>query len=198
MTASEIADMKADFATARGEAADGIAEMKADVATAVDEARTATIDALAAEKNKVAQELSAQVAALTADIAQLVVLANIDRTAIINENTAAQNNAATTVAEARPCRSHQLEPGRRHDRRVADEGEAVAAIQGGGQERGGLLGHDRWRADVEEAEAEEEPHERDRLVRRLLREHRVRDPGVRPPEHGGIPVARALGFKRHG
>jgi hypothetical protein len=174
MTASEIADMKADFATARGEAADGIAEMKADVATAVDEARTATIDALAAEKNKVAQELSAQVAALTADIAQLVVLANIDRTAIINENTAAQNNAATTVAEARPCRSHQLEPGRRHDRRVADEGEAVAAIQGGGQERGGLLGHDRWRADVEEAEADRQ------FTPRQLQPHQRHDP-QRPP-----------------
>ena len=74
--------------------ADGIAEMKADVATAVDEARTATIAALAAEKNKVAQDLSAQVAALTADIAQLVILTNVDRAKIIAGDLKAQQDAA--------------------------------------------------------------------------------------------------------
>ena len=97
MTASDIADMKADFATARGDAANGIAQMKADVATAVDEARTAAGVALAAEKNTATQALSAQTASLKAELAELVASTDKDRKKFVADDAKAQQDAADAV-----------------------------------------------------------------------------------------------------
>jgi hypothetical protein len=89
--------MKADFATARGDAANGIAQMKADVATAVDEARTAAGVALAAEKNTATQALSAQTASLKAELAELVASTDKDRKKFVADDAKAQQDAADAV-----------------------------------------------------------------------------------------------------